>query len=651
MDTLQLVEKKNVQVFTLKRGMNDTVLYDEDAVVERFGFAPLQIIDYKGLRGDSSDNIPGIKGIGEKAATKAIQAFGSLESIYKALSSKDEETLLTTGLTKRMITLLKEGKEEAEFSKVLATIRRDAPIDFSLPENTWGDSVDIDMALDFFQKYELRTLGPRLRTILGIDQPTPQEEESDISEDVIHETAIALWLLDSEQKEASYDNILSYARKETFKEAQEYIYKELRSRPRSLQLYDLIEKPLMSIIESMQDNGIAIHLDFFDNLSKTYRVQLQEIENEIKIVSGQECNIRSPKQLSELLFDTLGLPTKGIKKSSKTGIYTTKAEALEKIKDEHEVVQKILDFRELDKLLSTYIDVIPELVGDDGRLHPTFVQNGTTTGRFSSKDPNVQNIPTRSDLGRKIREGFVAEPNHQLISFDYSQIELRCLAMLSGDQKLSEIFQQQKDIHTSVASLIGDVPEDKVTREMRRKAKIVNFGILYGMGVNSLRKQMGGDRKEAQEFYDGFFNQFPKATSYLDATIEYARKHGYTETIFGRRRAFSNINAKLPFIRAMAERMALNAPIQGTSADIIKLAMVHIESYLQETKKLSSHVRLILQVHDEIIFEVHNDVHDEFKKKAQELMEQVLDNSYLEIETNIPLVVHTSSGKNWSELK
>jgi DNA polymerase-1 len=401
----------------------------------------------------------------------------------------------------------------------------------------------------------------------------------------------------------------------------------------------------------MQNNGIGIDLSFFSELSKTYHAQLQEIEDEIKIVSGQDCNIRSPKQLSELLFDTLGLPTKGIKKSSKTGIYTTKAEALEKIKDEHKVVQKILDFRELDKLLSTYIDVIPDLVRDDGRLHPTFVQNGTTTGRFSSKDPNVQNIPTRSDLGRKIREGFVAEPNHQLVSFDYSQIELRCLAMLSGDQKLSEIFQQQKDIHTSVASLIGDVLEDKVTREMRRKAKIVNFGILYGMGVNSLRKQMGGDRKEAQEFYDGFFNQFPKATSYLDATIEYARNHGYTETIFGRRRAFSNINAKLPFIRAMAERMALNAPIQGTSADIIKLAMVHIDSYLQKTKKLSSHVRLILQVHDEIIFEVHNDVHDEFKKKAQELMEQVLDNSYLEIDTNIPLVVHTSSGKTWSELK
>lgn len=649
MDTLQLVDGKQVQVFTLKRGLNDTVLYDEEAVKERFGFPPIQLIDYKGLRGDASDNIPGIKGIGEKAATRAVSSFGTLENIYKTIDT-NEALLIEAGLSKRMVTLIAEGKEEAEFSKVLATIRRDAPIEFTFPEASWKEGIQLEKALDFFERYELRTLPARLRNILNISEPDPEEDASRIDDEQLHQTAIAMWLLDSELKEASYEDILNFSKKKTFKEAQKVIFDELASRPKSQKLFDQIEKPLMSIIDTMQKNGIAVDTHFFNNLSKDYHQSLEKIESEIIEISGHDVNLRSPKQLSEVLFEKLGLPTKGIKKSSKTGIYTTKAEALEKLKDEHEIIQKILEFRELDKLLSTYIDVIPEMLAPDGRLHATFVQNGTTTGRFSSKDPNVQNIPTRSDLGRRIREGFIADKGTKLVSLDYSQIELRCLAMLSNDEKLIEIFNDHRDIHSAVASLIGGVPEEEVTREMRRKAKIVNFGILYGMGVNSLRKQMGGDRAEAQAFYDGFFNQFPKATSYLEATIEYARKHGYTETIFGRRRAFKNINAKLPFIRAMAERMALNAPIQGTSADIIKLAMVNIDNYIKSSKKGDS-VNFVLQVHDEIIFEVDETYVDEFSSQAQNIMEAVINHSYLDVTSPVPLLVHSSIGKNWAELK
>jgi len=304
----------------------------------------------------------------------------------------------------------------------------------------------------------------------------------------------------------------------------------------------------------------------------------------------------------------------------------------------------------LDKLVGTYIDVLPDMVSEDGRLHATFVQNGTTTGRFSSKNPNMQNIPTRTDLGRKIREGFIAEEGWKLVSFDYSQVELRCLAILSGDEKLISIFNEGRDIHAAVASLIGGVPEDKVDRDMRRKAKIVNFGILYGMGVNSLRKQMNTDRAEAQAFHDGFFEQFPEATAFLEKTKEYARAHGHTTTLFGRRRQFSNINSKLPFIRAMAERMALNAPIQGTSADMIKLAMIHVNEWLTASTH-NKDARLILQIHDEIIFEVKEHFVDEFEKQVVTLMHDVLNNSYLKYDSPVPLLVHSSIGNHWGELK
>jgi DNA polymerase-1 len=650
MDTLQLVDKKRVQVYTLKRGLNDTIIYDEKAVKERFEFSPRSIIDYKAFRGDPSDNIPGIKGIGDKAATLAIKKFGTIEKVYESLE-KGEEELLKTGLTKRMVGLIRDGKEEAEFSKVIATIRLDAPITFTVPKHSWKDAVDIDRAIEIFENYELRSLPEKLRSSLGLSQlvQKPTKNEIQLSDSELQEIAIKLWLIDSDETNADMEDIKNFTGEKDIQQAQEFINNALSKEEKVQKVYTHIEQPLIQVIKEMQNNGVLVDQKFFSELSKKYHTELDILAKKIHTLAGSEFNIKSPKQLSQALFDEMGLPTKGIKKS-KTGSYSTNAKTLEKLEDEHEIIPLISEYRELDKLLSTYIDNIPDMVGDDNRLHAEFLQNGTVTGRFSSRNPNMQNIPTRTDLGRKIREGFIAEKYTELVSLDYSQIELRCLALLSGDKALINIFNKNEDIHAAVASLIGDVPIDKVDREMRRKAKIVNFGILYGMGINSLKKEMDTDRAEAQKFYDGFFLQFPKATAYLEATKEHARNQGFTETLFGRKRQFKNINSKLGFIRAMAERMALNAPIQGTSADMIKLAMVQVDEWLTSENKKSD-AKLILQIHDEIIYEVNTDFVSAFSQKADEIMEQALKNSYLNYDSPIPLIVHSSHGKHWGELK
>lgn len=652
MDTLQLVDGERVQVYTLKRGLNDTIVYDQKAVEDRFKFLPLSIIDYKAFRGDPSDNIPGIKGIGDKAATLAISKFGTIEAVYESLK-KGEDELLATGLTKRMVGLIRDGREEAEFSKVIATIRLDAPIEFELPKHSWKDAVDIDRAIEIFESYELRSLPTKLRSSLGmsllVQKPIEEEDISILSDSELRETAIKLWLVDSDETDADLEDIKNYTGQKSAHAAKNAIDTELAKEQKINDVYTFIEQPLILIIKQMQNNGILINQKFFKDLSKKYHTELDILAKKIHDFVGSEFNIKSPKQLSKALFEDMKLPTKGIKKS-KTGSYSTNAKMLEKLEDEHEIIPLISEYRELDKLLGTYIDNIPDMVGDDKRLHAEFVQNGTVTGRFSSRNPNMQNIPTRTELGRKIREGFVASNGTQLVSLDYSQIELRCLALLSGDQALIKIFNDGEDIHAAVAALIGGVNVADVDREMRRKAKIVNFGILYGMGINSLKKEMDTDREEAQKFYDGFFTQFPKATAFLESTKEFARAHGYTETLFGRRRQFKNINSKLGFIKAMAERMALNAPIQGTSADMIKLAMIQVDQWLEsENKKIDA--KLILQIHDEIVYEVREDFVKNFEAKAIEIMEQALKNSYLNYDSPVPLVVHSSHGKHWGELK
>jgi DNA polymerase-1 len=647
MDTMQLIDKKSVKVFTLKRGLSDTVIYDEAAVIERFGFGPKLLPDYKGLRGDPSDNIVGIAGIGEKTATTLISTFGTIENIYKALK-KDESKFKEAGITPRIIELLKNGEEEALFSKTLATIIRDVPIEFALPDKTWRETVALGAVEKMFQKFEFRSLLTRFKSILDIaDTPAETPEQPSIDPKELKKLGLALWLLDSEKTTPDIEDIFTYAKTRDIDEAKKILWNDLQKNKLD-KVYTEIEEPIISVVDDMQTYGIQIDKEYFQKLSDDYHKTLDGIEKEIYALAGQEFNIKSPKQLGEILFDVLHLPTAGVKKSAGGG-YSTQITVLEKLEDEHAIIPKIMEYRELQKLLSTYIDVIPDMVAADGRLHAEFLQAGTTTGRFSSNNPNLQNIPIKSELGKAIRGGFVAGEGNTLVAFDYSQMELRLAAIFSGDENLIEIFRKGEDVHTSVASRVFGVPMDAVTKEMRRHAKVINFGILYGMGVNALRKNLGSSQKEAAEFYENYFKQFKGFESYLEDTKNFARKHGYTETLFGRRRYFPAINSSVPFIQKMAERTAINAPIQGTLADVVKLAMRFIDERLKR-EGLADSVHLILQIHDELIFEVRNDVVGKIMPLIQEEMEGVLEKSYLHFQSVVPITVNHSSGKTWQEL-
>ncbi len=650
MDTLQLAHNDRVRVFTLKKGINDTVLYDEQAVMDRFGFGPALLPDYKGLRGDASDNIPGVPGIGEKTATTLITNFGTLESLYKKLKSKDgEKIFLDLGITPRFIGLLKEHEEGALFSKMLAVIRRDAPVVFEEPKNVWRESLDFSEIEKVMGEYEFRALWKRIKEIFGLEESgavTPIEE---VAPDELYETGIGLWLLNSEITEPKLDDILHHTHTKTFAEAKKKILADLKEKKLE-KIYTEIELPLVPIIKEMSDYGILIDRDYFEKLSKDYHVELSKLEEKIYALAGMEFNIKSPKQLGEVLFDKMMLTAKGLKKTA-GGARSTRESELEKLRDEHEIIPLILAYREIQKLLSTYIDTLPKMAGEDGRIRARFSQAGTTTGRFSSNDPNLQNIPIKSELGKNIRNGFIAPPGSVLAAFDYSQIELRCAAILADDKTLIEIFQKGKDVHTAVAAQVFGVSEENVDYEMRRRAKVINFGIIYGMGVNALKENLGSTRGEAQEFYNQYFENFPSIREYLDKTKAFALEHGYTETLLGRRRYFPALNSKVPFLRASAERMAINAPIQGTAtADIIKIATRQVHERMKK-EKLDDSVKLLLQIHDELIFEVKEEVVEKALPIIKEVMEGTLENSYLKYESPVPLVVNTETGDSWGTLE
>ncbi len=474
MDTLQLVDGKRVQVFTLKRGLTDTVLYDEKAVKERFGFGPKLLPDYKGLRGDPSDNIIGIAGIGEKTATTLITEFGTIENIYKKLK-KNKEDFKKAGITDRIIKLLEEGEEEALFSKTLATIMREVPVDFSLPKKVWKESASIENIEKVFGQFEFKSLIPRFKKALTGEDVVEVKEDvqktQDVSNEELRKVSIALWLVDSEKINPKMDDILHFAKTNNFNDAKKFIWTEVKKKNLE-KVYEEIEAPIIPVIKKMEDHGVILDTKYLKKLSTEYHKQLEILEKEIYTLAKEEFNIKSPKQLSEILFTKMGLPTKGIKKSASGG-YSTDISTLEKLEEEYEIIKKIIDFRELQKLLSTYIDTLPLLVKEDGRLHAEFIQHGSSTGRFSSNNPNLQNIPIRSDLGRAIRNAFVAERGWKLVSFDYSQIELRIAAMFSGDEYMIKTFNEGKDIHAAVAAKVFNVSEDKVDREMRRMAKII----------------------------------------------------------------------------------------------------------------------------------------------------------------------------------
>ena len=688
MDTLQLVDDKKVQVYTLKKGINDTILYDEEAVKSRFLFGPKLLPDYKGLRGDPSDNIIGIAGIGEKTATILITTFGSIEEIYAALARDKKanppyQTFKAAGITDRIIKLLEDGEEEAQFSKMLATIRRDAPIDFVLPEKDFKTALDMSKINALFTELDFRTLGSRLTQVVsgkpkdGLSAQVTDKDGNKITRNPISKakgtksitsasannlqgtliglssidpkelkkTEIALWLLNSNLTAPTLEDIYNFAGADDFAQAQKTIFAALDSRDLR-KVYETIELPLIPVLEKMEKWGMQIDIQYLKELGKEYHAEADRLEKKIWKIAGAEFNINSPKQLGDILFDTLGLKVKNAKKTD-GGARSTKESELLKLKDEHAIIAPILEYRELQKLLGTYIDTIPTLVDMHDRLHATLLQTGTTTGRMASQNPNVQNIPIKSDVGKRIRQAFVAEKGFVLASFDYSQIELRVAAFLSGDKKLIQIFKEGGDIHSAAASAIFGVPVDKVDYEMRRKAKVINFGVMYGMGVNALRQNLGTDRAEAQRFYNDYFKTFSGLAAYLDQVKAETARRGYTETFFGRRRYFDGIKSKLPFIRAMAERMAINAPIQGTEADIVKLAMIHIDAYIT-AHGLQNDVRMLLQVHDELLFEIRdNDRVETIAKEIKRIMETVIDPKEI---SGVKCIAEYALGKSWSDL-
>jgi DNA polymerase-1 len=643
MDTLQLVSGDTVRVYTLKKGIKDTIIYNEDAVLERFGFGPELLPDFKGLRGDPSDNIIGISGIGEKTAQELIVRFGSIEDIYKKLA-QNEDVFIKAGIKKRIIELLKAGEEEALFSKMLATIRRDAPIHFMIPEKIWREDVQMKEVQDLFMEFEFRTLGAKVAEALSLEMPT-DTLLSDVSENDVREAGLLLWVIDSNKTNPTLDDILSYTRTRTLDDAQKVLRKIITDQKLDF-VVDNIELPLTPIANQMKERGIKIDIDRLTVLSKKYHTELDSIQKKIWDIAGVEFNIASPKQLGEILFVKLGLKPKNQKKTG-TGAYSTKESELEKLKDEHEIAGLVLEYRELAKLLGTYIDTIPTQVDEGHRLHADFLQAGTTTGRMASQNPNLQNIPNKSDLGREIRKSFVAESGFKLVSFDYSQIELRIAAFLSGDSKLIEIFKTGHDVHTAVASEVFGVDPAEVTKEMRAKAKVINFGVMYGMGVMALKQNLGTSKEDAQIFYDDYFKKFSGLAEYLENVKHETAQKGYTETFFGRRRYFPDIRSKLPFMKAQAERMAINAPIQGTEADIIKLAMIEVHKFVQ-AKNLSDDVHLLLQVHDELVYEIAEHLVDSVAPEIKYIMQNVIDPKQT---SGVVCIANSSAGDNWGEME
>ncbi len=642
MDTMQLINDDKVTVYTLKKGIKDTIIYNEEAVKERFGFGPEHLTDYKGLRGDTSDNIIGIKGIGEKTAEELIVNFGSIEDIYKKLK-KDEEAFLKAGIKKRIIQLLKDGEEEALFSKTLATIRRDAPIHFVVPEKVWREDVDMKKVQELFVEFEFRTLAGKFAEVLSIDMP--EELSISASPEEIREIGLLLWTVDSNKTTPTLEDILSYTRANNISDARKYLEKMIKDQDLSF-VVDSIEMPLLPICQRMTEIGIKIDVKRLEELSVKYHKELSSLEKQIWKIVGEEFNIASPKQLGEMLFVKMGLKAKNQKKTASGG-FSTKESELEKLKDEHPIAGLILEYRELAKLLGTYIDTIPKLVDANNRLHSEFLQAGSATGRMASQNPGIQNIPNRTELGREIRKSFIAEKGYKLVTFDYSQIELRIAAFLSGDKKLIEIFKEGLDVHTAVACEVFGVDPKDVTKEMRSKAKTINFGVMYGMGVTALQKNIGTNREEAQQFLDGYFNKFSGLAEYLERVKRETAQKGYTETFFGRRRYFPDIHSKLPFMKASAERMAINAPIQGTEADIIKLAMVEIDKYL-ESNGLRDDVRMLLQVHDELVFEIKEKLVEVVAPEIKRMMEEVIDTKKT---SGIVMLTECSAGDNWVETK
>lgn len=758
-DALQLVDG-HVRVLANKKGITETVLYDRQAVIDRYGVTPEQLPDVKALAGDPSDNIPGVPGIGEKTASKLIAQHVSLEHLLEHL---DE-------VKGKAAEALAAHAEQARQSKALATIRCDVPLENFTWEQCHRQPWDREKLLELFRRLDFRSLIPRLQTpareadeaapmgptrllriaddvaravrdltgpcavapvasgpdplrdrLVGIalsagdahlyvplEGPPPEQANLfDIAEPVKHadclralapllespelhliahdvkalalwlraqgvelrgshfDTLIAAYLIDPTDRHHLPDLALEFLTvnveapdltalwragdEEALADAAGRTAQLLRRLETPLRvglaehelmpLFRDVEMPLTRVLAEMEWRGVKLDLRHLDALAAEMGKELYHLEGEIYRLAGEQFTINSPKQLQYILFDKLNLP-KGRK--TKTG-YSTDADTLAGLADRHEIVRKILAYREVAKLKSTYVDALPRLADAHDRVHTHFNQAVTATGRLSSSDPNLQSIPIRTEEGRQIRAAFIpSEPGWQLLAADYSQIELRVLAHITRDDALIEVFRRGEDLHTATACRVFNVTPDAVTREMRRMAKIVNFSIPYGTTAFGLAQQLGAPRELAEELMQTYLARFPGVADYMKKIVERARREGYVTTLLHRRRPLPDLQAPSPPVRQAAERTAINTPIQGSAADIMKLAMLRVDRALRETPSLRA--RLLLQVHDEVVLEMPAEETD----AVSDLVRDAMRNAYPEL--IVPLEVEVKIGPNWRDV-
>lgn len=731
LDALQLVDK-NTHVLFFVKGVSQTKVYDIAAVKERYGFGPEKLIDFKAMKGDSSDNIAGVPGVGDKTGAGLIETFGTLEKMYEKIEKGELE-----GIKEKLAQKLLDHKEDALESKMLVTIIRDVDLKFKIQDAELSPPNN-EALLELYRELEFRTLirklgggevsappfegsgdgkkEPKMKpgklpsgtiAILALEgQPDlfggsleavafqkrstskllehPSTEDINmlleelysakqiVTHDVKHlwyaldldpekipdgkvfDTMLASYLLHSGSRAHDFETVASDVLGKTFAELSvknlekalrvlPELSKQLEAQLKEEELLDLfvdLEVPTASVLYQMERVGIALDSDFLGELGAKFGKTIDRLTKKIHKLAGREFNVNSPSQLSEILFDDLELPTKGIKKT-KTGLSTAASE-LEKLHGSHDIIPLITEYREIAKLKSTYVDALPQLVVGDGRIHTSFNQAIAATGRLSSSDPNLQNIPIRTELGREIRKAFVAPRGKVLVAADYSQIELRLAAIIAGDKPFLKAFKEGADIHTRTASEMFDVSEEKVSKDQRRAAKAINFGILYGMGPRALARNTGSSFAEAKEYIEKYFQVHHAIADYIAEIKTKIHTDGYVETLSGRRRYIPEIETGIPMLVAAAERMAVNMPIQGTEADVLKMAMLEAQVFIEENYPQDA--KMLLQVHDELVFEVTTGKAEAFMKEIVTLMEGVV--SY-----EIPLAVEVSKGKNWGQLK
>jgi len=621
-DAFQLIDK-HITVIYPKKGIRETQEVTPAVFAEKYeGLKPIQIIDLKALEGDASDNIPGVKGVGVKTATDLLKQFGTLDNIYKNLNKIERETLRQK---------LEEDKKNAYLSQDLATIDLDVPIKEKIKDLEFSQA-HWEKALPQLKRFELNALMKRLGLAEAVAPKVDDGRDHHLPGAIPGSFEIALMKFLLNQDRAITNEEITA---EDVAQKDHYL-KELKKQGLE-KVFNEIDMPLHPILLQMQKDGIKVNLEYLKDFSKECEKEIAKTEKQIYKLAGEEFNINSPKQLGVILFEKLKLPTA---KKTKTG-FSTDSSVLEGLAEEkHEIAQKILDYRLIAKLKSTYIDALPEHTDEKGFVHSFLSQTVAATGRLSSQDPNLQNIPTRSEMGKRVRAAFIPrEKSGYILSADYSQIELRILAHVANVKKLIEAYSTNRDIHTATASEIFNVPYEKVDSTLRSHAKAINFGIIYGMGPLALSKQTGVTMTEAKEFIAKYFERYPEIKKYMDDTKAFAHKHLYVETFLGRKRFLKEINSKNPMMAANSERQAINAPIQGAAADLVKMAMLAIHDMLEKHHFKS---KMILQVHDELLFDV---VHDELEK-LEPLVKKTMENV---LKLKVPMLVECHRGKNWLE--